>query len=162
MLIRFAEKQDIPAMVKIYNQAIAARSIAVLEKVKPEQCQAWIEAHPRDKHPLLIPELDSVVVGYLYLSAYRPGRTALIKTCEVSYYVDYSYHRRGVASKLMGTCLKMCPGLGVKNLFAILLETNSSSIALLKKFSFERWAHLPEVAELEGKTVGQVYFGRKV
>jgi len=29
------------------------------------------------------------------------------------------------------------------------------------KFDFKQWAHLPDVAEINGVAVGQVYFGRK-
>lgn len=162
MIIRLAEKGDLPELVEIYNQAIDAKSTAVLERVSLEERLTWFQGHPRDAYPIRVAESGEGVVGFLYLSAYRPGRTALRHTAEVSCFVHSDHHRQGIASALMLDCLEKCVKLEIKNLFAILLESNLASISLLKKFGFKEWAHLPEVAKIDGKPVGQVYLGRKV
>lgn len=162
MNIRFAEKGDLVDLVEIYNQAIEAKSTAVLEHVSVEDRLLWFQAHHTDKYPILVAESGDGVLGYLYVSAYRPGRAALSQTAEVSYFVHFDHHSRGVASALLKDCIERCPELGITNLFAILLENNIASIALLKRFGFEQWAHLPGIAEINGIAVGQVYFGRKV
>ena len=159
MNIRYAEQQDLPQLVEIYNQAIRAKCTAALEGVSIEDRQAWFDEHTEKKYPILVAESEGVVLGYLYMSAYRPNRSALKHTAEVSYFVNYMQHKKGVASVLMQACIELCPRLEIKTLIAILLETNASSISLLKKFSFEQWAHLPDVAEIDGVEVGQVYFG---
>jgi len=162
MIVRFARPQDLPRLIEIINQSVSARSTAVLEAVTVEDKQSWFDEHTSEQFPILVAESESKVWGYLYISPYRPGRSALIHTAEVSYFVDFNHHNKGVASRLMEDCLKKCPGLGIKTLFAILLETNISSVNLLKKYGFEQWAHLPGVAEIDGVEVSQVYFGRKV
>ena len=40
--------------------------------------------------------------------------------------------------------------LKIKTLFAILLDINTSSIAILKKFGFSKWGHMPRVADFDG------------
>ncbi|NQT62305.1 MAG: N-acetyltransferase family protein [Candidatus Marinimicrobia bacterium] len=162
MKIRTAKKQDLIQLVEIYNQAIKAQSTATLEPVTFKDRKSWFEDHGQDKHPILVAESENLILGYLYLSPYRPGRSALRQTVEVSYFVDFDHHHKGVGSLLLKACLEKCPGLGIKSLFAILLETNEASINLLKKHGFEQWALLPDVAEIDGIEVGQVYFGRKV
>jgi len=162
MNIRFAERKDLPELVEIYNQAIAAQSTAALEQVSLENRLSWFQTHQGGRYPIRVAEWNGGVRGYLYLSAYRPGREALKQTAEVSYYVHFDHHRKGVASALLRDCIERCPGSGIKNVFAILLENNGASIALLKSFGFEQWAHLPEIAKIDGNEVGQVYFGRKV
>ncbi len=162
MIIRIASLKDLPQILDIYNQAIQARSIAALETVTLENRQAWFEEHPSDEYPILVAESGDVVSGYLYLSAYRPGRTALRATAEVSYFVDQDSQRQGVASALLVEAIHRCKSLGFKNLFAILLENNKRSISFLEKHGFQKWAHLPGVAEIAGKEVGQVYFGKRV
>ena len=102
------------------------------------------------------------VIGYISISAYRPGRSALRHTAEVSYYVDFKHHRTGVASRLMEYAIGSCRSLEIKSLFGILMESNDSSIKLLKKYGFEQWAHLPRVADYNGVEVGQVYYGLRV
>ncbi len=162
MNIRFAHKVDLPTLVEIYNQAILSRTIAALEQTTLEERIFWFEQLKQDERPIIVAESEDNVAGYLYLSSYRRGRSALRQTVEVSYFVHEDHHRRGVGSQLMKACIESCPDWGIKSLFAILLETNTASINLLKKFGFQQWAHLPEVAEIDGVEVSQVYFGRKV
>ncbi|MBT3254779.1 MAG: N-acetyltransferase [Candidatus Marinimicrobia bacterium] len=162
MNIRFAKRQDLPHLVEIYNQAIAAKSTATLELVDPEDRESWFDGHNKDKHPILVAEFETKILGYLYLSPYRAGRSALEQTVEVSYFVDFNHHHKGIGSSLLEACLEKCPDLGIKSLFAILLDTNEASINLLKKHGFEQWAFLPDVAEIDGVEVSQVYFGRKI
>lgn len=162
MNIRFAETHDLIAIVAIYNQAINAQSTAALKPVTPADRKSWFDGHSRKQHPILVAEDEDIILGYLTLSPYRPGRSALRHTAEVSYFVDFDHHRQNVASLLLEDCMEKCHDLGIKTLFAILLETNTPSINLLKKYNFEQWAHLPDVAEIDGLGVDQVYFGRKV
>ena len=162
MITRLATRQDLPRLIEIFNQSVSARSTAVLEAVTVKEKQSWFEEHAMDQYPILVGESENRVLGYLYLSPYRPGRAALIHTAEVSYFVDFDHHNRGVGSLLMDACLEKCPGLGIKSLFAILLETNRGSIYLLKKYDFQQWGYLPCVAEIDGDEVSQVYYGRKV
>ena len=51
---------------------------------------------------------------------------------------------------------------GYRHLFAVTMDTNIPSIRLLEKKGFDRWAHLPEVAIIQGQVCGQVYYGRWV
>lgn len=162
MIIRTASLKDLPQILQIFNQAILSRSIAALEPVTIENRQAWFEDHSLDEYPILVAVSGDDVLGYMYLSAYRPGRTALRVTAEVSYFVDEDFHRQGVASALLGEAIHRCRTSGIKNLFAILLENNKRSISFLEKHGFQKWAHLPGVAEIDGKEVGQVYFGKRV
>lgn len=162
MIVRPAGRQDLPRLIEIFNQSVLARSTAVLSVVTVEDKQAWFKDHNSDHYPILVAERAGKVVGYLYISPYRPGRAALIHTAEVSYFVDFDHHQQGVASQLMEACLEKCSVMGIKSLFAILLETNTSSVNLLKKHEFQQWAYLPGVAEIDGVEVSQIYFGRKV
>ena len=163
MNIRIAKIEDLGSIVEIYNQAIAVgQKTADLTPVSVEERKAWFEAHPADKYPILVAEQDDTILGYLTLSAYRPGRMALRHTAEVSYYVHFDHHQKGVASKLLQQAIEMCPALHIKTLFAILIDSNEASLRLLEKFGFERWGHLPRVAEFDGVEYGHYYYGLRV
>ena len=43
---------------------------------------------------------------------------------------------------------------------AILLDCNSASIALLKKYGFSEWGRLPEIACLSGCYFDHLYYGK--
>jgi len=87
---------------------------------------------------------------------------ALIHTAEVSYYVNFKNHRQGVASNLLKKALAMCPELEIKTLFAILFDNNEGSRNLLKKFGFEQWGHMPNIAVFDGIEVGHFYYGKRI
>jgi L-amino acid N-acyltransferase YncA len=162
MSIRIASLADLPRLVEIYNQAIVSHTATadtVLFSV--ETRRSWFDTHSPGSHPIYVCEVDGIAAGYLSISPYR-DRPGLRRTGEVSYYVDYNLHGRGIGSALMEHALQDIPRTGIKVLVAILLDWNTASIRLLEKFGFERWGHLPNVAELDGKLCGQYYYGRNV
>ncbi len=163
MKIRIARVEDLRALVEIYNQAIAIRQkTADITPVSVADRKAWFDEHKPDQYPILVAKQDGALLGYLTISPYRPGRMALRHTAEVSYYVHFYHHRKGVASKLLQQAIEMCPALHIKTLFAILIDSNEASLQLLEKFGFERWGHLPRVAEFDGVEFGHYYYGLRV
>src|ERR1051325_6556675 len=163
MKIRLANQNDLPTIVDIYNQSIPSRkSTGDTHPVRVEDRIAWFEEHDPDKNPLFVAEANEQVVGWCSLSPYRPGRAALRFTREISYYIDFANHRRGIATVLVEHALAACPALQIKHLFAIVLEGNQASANLLKKMGFEQWGYLPRVADFDGKEVGHLYYGRHI
>ncbi|MDK9712359.1 GNAT family N-acetyltransferase [Acidaminobacter sp.] len=161
--IRTAVPSDLPRLTDIYNQAIETFSCTCdTTPFTPEDRLAWFNDHQTDRCPLFVYESEGQVLGYAYLSPYRSGREALRSIAEISYYVDFSAHRRGVATHLVHHTLHAAHHLGYKNLVAILLECNTPSIALLESFGFEPWGTLPMVAELQNQHVSHLYYGLKL
>lgn len=160
MNIRVARPDDIPALTGIYNQAIrAGQQTADVTPLTDAERRPWFESHPPESHPILVAEEDGSILGYLTISPYRPGRMALQRTAEVSYYVHQDHLRKGVGTNLMERALALAPTLGIRTLIAILIDTNRASVALLEKHGFARWGHLPDIAEFDGSRVGQFYYG---
>lgn len=161
--IRLAQIGDLPAIVDIYNQAIPSRqATADTEPVRLEDRLAWFREHRQEEHPIFVADPDGQVAGWCSLSAYRPGRAALRATAEISYYIAPAYQRRGIGTALIEHALAACPALGIRHLFAIVLENNQASTGLLEKMGFERWGYLPRVADFDGVEVGHLYLGRHV
>jgi len=163
MIIRLAQQDDLPALVEIYNQAISTKqSTGDLQPVTVDDRVAWFRAHPPEKYPIFAAEMDGQVAGWCSLSAYRQGRGAFRHTAEISYYISFAHHRRGIGSALVEHALSACPALQIRHVFAIVLENNQASLRLLKKMGFEKWGYLPQVADFDGKEVGHLYYGRHV
>lgn len=161
--IRIAHLNDLETIVKIYNQAISAgQKTADIKPVAINDRKDWFLSHTPDEHPIFVAELNGLVIGWLSFSSYRSGRGALRYTQEVSYYIDFNYHGQGTASKLMQHAVGLCPQLGIKTLFAILLDGNLGSIGLLEKYHFEKWGEMPRVADFDGVEVGHLYYGRRI
>ncbi len=165
--IRIATASDIPAITEIYNQAIAMQSAtADTSSVSIESRHTWLSEHAPHEYPVFVAEIQETitdgVLGWCSLSPYRPGRGALKATAEISYYVHEDHRRAGVGSGLIAHALEQCPGLGIKSLFAILLDINTDSTCILEKFGFEQWGHMPNVADFGGDECGHLYYGRRV
>jgi phosphinothricin acetyltransferase len=128
-----------------------------------ESRREWFESHSSPRHPIFVDETAAGQIrGWCSVSPYRPGRDALANTAELSYYVHSIARRQGVATALLDRVIVHCRCNGFKNLFAILLDGNTASISLLVKFKFELWGRLPKVAEIEGKEIDHLYFGRRI
>ena len=162
MIIRIAQFSDLEEIVTIYNQAVkVGQKTADTEPITIESRHDWFSSHLPEKHPIIVAEIDSSIVGWISLSPYRSGRKALTETAEVSCYIHNNYHRLGIASALLSDVIRLCPSLDISTIFAILLDTNIGSYKLLEKFGFDRWGHLPEVANFNGIKIGHYYYGFK-
>ena len=160
MNIRPSENRDREEIVRIYNQSIPTnKSTADMEPVEVNDRIEWFKEHTPHNYPIFVSETENGITGWLSISPYRPGRKALRYTAEVSYYVDFDYHGQGIASSLLKYAIEYCPKIEIKNLFAILLEHNNTSIKLLEKFGFRKWGFLPRVADFNGNECGQFYYG---
>ena len=161
--IRLAAEDDVLAITEIYNQAVALKSAtADITPLSEENRRAWLTEHRADKYPVFVADQQGCVVGYSSLSPYRPGRRALRHTAEISYYVHENYQGQGVGSGLIEHAINACPRLELKTLFAIILDINPASVRILEKFGFQKWGHLPRVAEFDGVDCGHLYFGRRI
>jgi phosphinothricin acetyltransferase len=162
-MIRTARREDLPAIVAIYNEAVDDRfATADLEPVTVGSREAWLAAHDPRAYPIYVAERDGAVAGWCSLTSYRGGRAAVRRTAEISYYVARAARRRGIGLALVEHAVREAPALGLHVLFAIILERNAASIRLMERCGFARWGRLPDVAEIDGELVGHAYYGRAV
>ena len=164
MIIRKAVETDLPAVVEILNHGIKTRnSVGYNERQTVEAMKEWFEEHLLGlRFPILVAEEEGRVLGWISLSPYRKGREAFNRAGEVSAYIHEDHHRTGLGQKLLDEMLRLAGGMGYKIIFAIVLDRNNPSISLLEKNNFERWAFLPEVAEIDGILLNHIYFGRRL
>jgi len=161
--ICFAKMTDLPFIVDIYNQAIRSNiATGDLTEFAVEHRKDWFNKFDSEMYPIYIAEIEKKVVGYCTISPYRPNREAMSTIAEISYYVDYSYHNQGIGSKMLEYAVSDCNRIGKESLLAILLDINTKSIVLLKKFKFKKWGHLPDVINIKGKKCGHLIYGLKI
>jgi phosphinothricin acetyltransferase len=160
--IRPAEFSDLADILVIFNQAVRARINGSLQEETVESRSKWFNNFNQNDYPIYVAEQNNRVVGYCYLSPYRSGRQAMNKVAEISYYINYNYHRQGIASALIEFTINDCQRVNKNNLLAILLDKNKSSISILKKFGFKEWGYFPDIVDLDGEICSQLIYGLKL
>lgn len=163
---RLATRDDLPAIVEIYNAAVPGRSATCdLEPVSVADREAWFAASTPDRRPIWVgyevgaPE---VVTGYLSFDPFLNGRRGYDVTADVAIYLHPEHRGRGQGGLLLGDAVRHAPKLGVRNLAASIFASNAPSIRLFEQHGFERWGLFPRVADLDGVVRDLVWLGRAV
>ncbi len=161
--IRFAEKSDLIQITDIYNQAIKSKiSTGDTQTFMPEERYEWFNHYNRDSFPLYVAEIDEHIVAYATLSPYRNARPAMRKIAEVSFFVDFKYHKRGIGSQIMNHIIDDCSRLEKDTLIAYILDVNPASARLLEKFGFGIWGKLPNAIDFETHRSTHLIYGKNL
>jgi L-amino acid N-acyltransferase YncA len=162
MKIRDAADSDLPAIIDIYNAAVATRiATAQLEPVTLEERRDWLKEHSPDRHPFWVLEIDGQVAGWLTIKRFIP-RCAYQGTVELSVYVDQKFRRHGVARALLEEVISRAALLGINAMVGLIFAHNEPSLRLFEQLGFERWGLLPRIARLDEIERDLAIMGRQV
>jgi len=127
LVIRPAILADIPAITRIYAQAVETGT-ASFELSPPDEAEMRrrMQALLDGKFPYFAGEIDGAVAGYAYASLYRT-RPAYRFTVEDSVYVAPEIHRRGVGKALLLTLIEACTALGFRQMIAVIGDSNQAA-----------------------------------
>ena len=147
---RLARFEDLPAIVDIYNSTVASRQVtADTEPVSVESRHAWFAEHTPERRPLWVVEDEGKVIGWLSYSNFY-GRPAYNGTAELSIYLHEDARGKGLGRYFLTEAIAFAPKIGVHTLLGFIFGHNTPSLKLFEAFGFERWAHFPRVATLDG------------
>ncbi len=153
-MIRKAIKDDIPALLEIYNYEVR-QGIATLDinEKTVEQWTQWFNNHNIKNHPLIVFEEASLIKGYATLSSYRE-KEAYAATVELSIYVHPAYRNEGVGTALMREILNMARAdSSVHTVVSVISSGNEASERLHEKFGFTFCGRIHEVGIKFGKHI---------
>jgi phosphinothricin acetyltransferase len=163
MTLRDATEADLPAIVEIYNATIPGRMVtADLEPVTVESRRAWFAAHQNPSRPLWVLVDEAGECGaWLSFDSFYP-RAAYDGTAMIAIYVSPNHRRHGHGRAMLAAALDRAPALGLHTLLGYIFGHNEPSLRLFEAHGFVRWAHLPQVAILDGVARDLVIVGRRV
>ncbi|WP_018758916.1 GNAT family N-acetyltransferase [Paenibacillus terrigena] len=153
---------DLDRIVEIYNSTIAGRMVtADLDPVTVESRMTWFDEHSPDFRPLWVLKQDGRIAAWLSFQSFY-GRPAYNATAEISIYIAEEYRGQGIGNLLIQRAIEACPRLDIYTLLGFVFGHNEPSLALLRKFGFEAWGTLPQVANLDGIERDLVIVGRRI
>lgn len=163
-LYRLAEPNDLPVLIKIYNQSILTKqSTAVLTPFLTSERQAWFDEHQNPNRPLIVAVCRSSqqVVAYGSFSDLY-AMPAYHISSEISIYVDDNHKSQGLGKKLLEVLLSIAPDCGIQQVVAKIFAHNPPSLQLFKKYGFAEWGYLPKVCDMDGFLADVVILGKTV
>lgn len=159
--IRDARPDDAPAIQAIYAHHVAT-GLASFEEVAPSVAEmiARQEAARAGGYSYLVAVRDGEVLGYAYVTAYRPRR-AYRFTVEDSVYVRDGLAGRGIGSALLAALIARCEEGTWRQMVAVIGNSgNAASIALHRRFGFRDVGVLESVGFKHGQWVDTVLMQR--
>lgn len=153
MIIRNVRDTDIERIQEIYAYYVEYTAISFEYKAPTvDEFRRRIEKI-QCKYPFLVCEIDDVVVGYVYASAYS-GRDAYDWTVTTSIYIDKNIRRQGVGSALYRALEEKLKEQGIVNTLAAIAYienedeylTNDSYLFHLKQ-GYTKVAHMPNIGK---------------
>ena len=152
LIIRSITKDDVFACLSIYNYEVE-HGVATLdlEARTLEEWHEWYNAHSDEHHPIIVGNINDVVVGYASLSPYRL-KDAFKSTVELSIYIHKDYRGQGVATQLMERILEIAKeDTMIHNVVSVITAGNEESTKLHNRFGFTYCGLTPEVGFKHGK-----------
>jgi L-amino acid N-acyltransferase YncA len=160
--VRDAEIDDLATIVEIYNSTISGRMVtADTEPVSVDSRKQWFKEHSPSFRPLWVIEYQGGICGWISFQSFY-GRPAYNATAEISIYIHENYRGKRIGKYIMQKAIDACPELGIKTLLGFIFGHNKPSLDLFANFGFEKWAHLPNVAELDGVERDLIILGKRV
>lgn len=152
MDIRLARREDVPALLDIYNyEVINGVATLDLNTRTLDEWYEWYDEHNRGNHPLIVGVEDGAITGYASLSEYRQ-KEAYKTTVELSIYVSPNHRRKGVGRALMAHILEMAKNDERTHcVVSVITAGNEASTKLHAQFGFTYCGTIPEVGMKFGR-----------
>lgn len=161
MQVRNATAADIPAIAAIYGAAVSSGTASFeLEPPDAAEMRRRFETITSAGFPYLVAELDGRVLGYAYVSQYRP-RPAYRYSVENSIYVAPDAHRSGVGRRLLDALIDAATAKGYRQMIAVIGDSRqAASIGLHRNAGFTFVGTIHSVGYKHGRWLDSVLMQR--
>ena len=159
--IRPAGPQDIPAITRIYADAVE-HGTATFEIEPPDEAEMARRQHAllANDLPYLVAEQAGIVAGYAYAGRYH-ARPAYRWSVEDTIYVAPALHRQGLGRLLMSRLIVEAEARGFRQMIAVIGDsTNAASVALHAVVGFRLIGTLQCVGFKHGRWLDTVLMQR--
>lgn len=157
MIIQPMTKDHWPEVKKIYEEAIETGTITVSQTM-PDY-KEWDESHLK-KVRLVALNDEGEVMGWVALSP-KSSVPAYVGYVEISIYVSFAHHRKGVGKRLLEEAIVESEKEGIWTLEAHIMEENKGSIRLHEKYGFRYVGWREHLGQVNGEWKNTVLYERR-
>lgn len=158
VIIRNAEERDLPAILAIYNDAVATTTTIWNDTLSDiEGRRAWWRERTGAGFPVIVAvdEADSAL-GYATFGPFRP-HDGYRPTVEHSVYVDRVARGRGLGRALLEALFPLARAMGKRVMLGGITEGNDVSVRLHEALGFREEARLAGIGEKFGQRLTLVF-----
>jgi L-amino acid N-acyltransferase len=148
MTIRDATTNDFSAIRNLYNALISTTTVAWTETPETLRSrQTWFRNQQKNNNPVLVAELDRVVVGFCSYGSFRgAGRWPGYRfTVEHTIHVDRNCWGAGVGKALMEALIERARSAGMHVMVGAIDGANDASIRFHQRLGFSTVAVMPQI-----------------
>lgn len=151
-VIRHVQDEDLPAILRITNHAIAhTDALWISTPFTLEQRQKWVSDRLAQGFPVFVAVSENGdVCGYASYGAFRAFE-GYAKTIEHSVYVDVEHQGRGLGRMLLARLIDHARQAGFHVMVAGITAGNEASVTLHRQFGFQNSGILPQVGRKGGR-----------
>jgi L-amino acid N-acyltransferase YncA len=151
MIIRDAVEEDLPGILTIVNDVIAASTAIWRDSLEtPEERRAWLVERQSRGFPVLVAVDRTGVLGFSSYAGFRSAE-GYRHSVEHSVHVRGDTRGRGVGTALMHHLLRRAPANDVHVMVGAVDGSNSESLRFHARLGFEEVAHFREVGRKFGR-----------
>ena len=151
--IRDATLEDLPAIFAIYDEQVLHGTATFDTEPKPAaERREWVDAHPRERYPVIVAEEGGAVVGWARLTPWSPRR-AYARTAENSVYVRKDARGRGAGRALLEALVARARAAGISVILARVADGNPASLRLHEALGFRPVGTMRRVGEKFGRVL---------
>jgi phosphinothricin acetyltransferase len=135
--IRPYKTDDTQAILDIVNHNILHSTSLYDYNIRSyEQQKTILEEKINKKFPVIVAELDGIVVGFGMYSEFR-YREAYQFTVEHSVYVSEDFHGKGIGKQLLQELINLARKQKLHTMIGVIDSENQSSVVFHEKFGFK-------------------------
>lgn len=161
MSIRFATKNDLPAIGAIYTPYVLNTAYSFeYEPPTLEEFTRRYQAYTA-QFPWLVWEEDGKLLGYAYGSPHHT-RAAYRWCAEVSCYLHPEHRGKGIGSRLYAALENILTRQGYRSIYAAVTSENTASVAFHQRLGYTQEAFFPECGYKFGRWHGIIWLKKQL
>jgi len=159
---RPVQSRDLPALLAIYNQIVAA-STAIYrdEPTTLEERAAWLAGRTAAGFPVIVAECGGEVLGYASYGEFRGAFPGYRFTVEHSVHLGERARGQGIGAVLMGHLMDLAREAGVHVMLGAVDADNAASLRFHEKLGFAPTGRLHEVGFKFGRWLDLVFVEKR-